>query len=67
MGHAITVGDMLLSLGAIGGAFVSFGAGVAMLAQGMSDAPDDSGPSGCIVLVAGLVAAISCIVGLVAF
>lgn len=65
MNHAITIGGLLLGIGA----FVGFGCaalGVLMMfAAGMSDATDDgTGKSGCICLVCGILVAAACLLAL---
>jgi hypothetical protein len=64
--HAITIGGLLLSIGAVGG-LACIGIGALMLfAGGMSDAGDDgTATSGCAIAVAGVCVAAFCIAGLV--
>ena len=66
MSHAITIGGLLLSIGALVGLLaVGFGV-LSLFANMMADAQVDNGKSGCIITAVGLVLLIACIVGLVA-
>jgi hypothetical protein len=67
MNHAITVGGLLLSLGLLAGLLASLGGFMAVLAEGMSDAPSaDNGKSGCAAIIVGLILMIGCAIGLLA-
>lgn len=67
MNHAITIGGLLLGIGALVGFLsLSFGA-LAIFAGGMSDSPsagDDASRTGCIALIAGAVLFALCFWGL---
>jgi hypothetical protein len=66
MNHAITIGGLLLGLGAVGGVLAACLGGLMVMAAGMSDAGDDgTGGAGCAVLIAGAIIAALCIAGLV--
>lgn len=65
MNHAITVGGLLLTLGAGAGALIACFGILDAFACGMSDAPsDNSSTSGCFIFGAGVVLLIGCIIGL---
>lgn len=65
MGHTITIGGLLLSLGIIGGLLaIAFGL-LDAFANGMADAAGDNGKSGCIIFAVGLVVLVGSILGLV--
>lgn len=65
MNHAITIGGLLLSVGAlVAVASIAFGA-VEIFAQGMSDAPQENQGAGCIFLVGGAALLIGCVAWMV--
>jgi hypothetical protein len=68
MNHAITVGGLLLAVGAlIGLAIAAFGV-LEIFAGGMSDAPaegDAAGKNGCVLLICGALIFVACILWLV--
>jgi hypothetical protein len=68
MNHAVTIGGLLLTLGAAAG-LLAAGIGVIMFFAGaMSDDPyaaDSTGKTGCVIFVIGAVALIGCIVATV--
>lgn len=60
MNHAITIGGLLLSIGALGGLITLAIGTLMMFAAGMSDAGDDgTGKQGCIVMVCGALVAVA--------
>jgi hypothetical protein len=65
MSHAVTIGELLLFLGAAAG-LLTAGVGVLMFFAGMmSDASDDgTSGRGCAFLVGGAILLIGCVVGL---
>jgi hypothetical protein len=65
MNHPITVGGLILFVGALAG-FLACGFGVLMFSAAMmSDAGDDgTGTTGCITFVAGAIVCLGCIAGL---
>jgi hypothetical protein len=66
MNHAITIGGLLLSVGALVG-FVVLLAGVASaFGNMMADAAGDNGKQGCILFIVGLVIFVVCLIGLFA-
>ena len=66
MNHAITIGGLLLTVGAFIGLLMAGFGGIIILANGMSDnTSDNSSGAGCVPLIAGIALTIGCIVGLV--
>jgi hypothetical protein len=65
--HSITIGELLLALGALAGlGTVAVGA-LMMFAAGMSDAGDDgTGKNGCLFMLCGALVAVACLLWLFA-
>jgi hypothetical protein len=65
--HPITIGGLVLSLGLLAGLLALGGGLLAVMAEGMSDAPsEDNGKSGCLTAIVGLILVIGCAIGLIA-
>lgn len=63
MNHAITVGGLLLSVGAFVGLCIAAFGVLMLLAGGMSDAPDigdATGKNGCICIICGALVMVAC-------
>jgi hypothetical protein len=67
MNHAITIGGLLLSVGALIGIGMFLFGGLMFFAAGMSDADDDgTAKQGCIVFALGAALTIGCLIGMFA-
>lgn len=65
MNHAITIGELLLSLGVLIGLGVTAFGLLSAFANMMADAAGDNGKEGCQVMLGGVALLIGCILGLV--